>query len=281
MAQHRLPEGYDVGGTSAPATTRGTSGCVWPPMETCSRPSATARPTSSPTPSTGSPTGIRLASGAELDADIIVTATGLNIQLFGGAKIGRNGEPIDLGQRMAYRAMMLDGLPNIAFTFGYTNASWTLKADLVSEYVCRLLNYMAEHGYDTVVARHRATTSRSCRSPRCPPATCRRDEPAAASRGSRGPWQTPAELPLRHPRHPAGQDRRSGAALHQTPCGGARFGLIGSLLEQTCCGDDDDAVVVAVGDLAGDERHPAERRLRRRARRLRSWCSCAGWCPAP
>jgi monooxygenase len=99
-------------------------------------------------------TGIQLASGEHIDADIIVTATGLNLRLFGGAEIMRNGAPVDLTTMMAYKGMMLSGLPNMAFTIGYTNASWTLKADLVSEFACRVINYMDEHGYDTVVPQH-------------------------------------------------------------------------------------------------------------------------------
>jgi monooxygenase len=99
-------------------------------------------------------TGIRLNSGEELPADIIITATGLNLRLFGGAAILHNGVPVDLTESMTYKGMMLSGLPNMAFTIGYTNASWTLKADLVSEFVCRVLNYMAVKGYDTVVPEH-------------------------------------------------------------------------------------------------------------------------------
>ena len=98
--------------------------------------------------------GIRLSSGEELEADIIVTATGLNMQLFGGAHVSRNGVPVELANEMAYKGMMLSGLPNVAMTLGYTNASWTLKADLVSEYVCRLLNYMDRNGFDTVEPQH-------------------------------------------------------------------------------------------------------------------------------
>jgi monooxygenase len=100
------------------------------------------------------PTGIKLSSGAELPADIIVTATGLNLQLFGGATISLDGKRVDLSQAMAYKGMMLSGLPNHVFTVGYTNIGWTLKADLVSEFACRLLNYMDEQGYDTVVPQH-------------------------------------------------------------------------------------------------------------------------------
>ena len=99
-------------------------------------------------------TGIKLTSGKQLDADIIVTATGLNLQLFGGAELRRNGVPVALNETMTYKGMMLSGVPNMAFTIGYTNASWTLKADLVSEFVCRVLNYMDARAFDTVVARH-------------------------------------------------------------------------------------------------------------------------------
>ena len=72
------------------------------------------------------------------------------MQLFGGAAIQRNGVPVELNETMAYKGMMLTGLPNMAFTVGYTNASWTLKADLVSEFVCRVLNHMDANGFDTV-----------------------------------------------------------------------------------------------------------------------------------
>jgi monooxygenase len=99
-------------------------------------------------------TGLKLGSGAELDADIIITATGLNLQLFGGAEIRRNGAPVELNDTMAFKGMMLTGMPNMAFTIGYTNASWTLKADLVSEFVCRVINYMDENHYATVVPQH-------------------------------------------------------------------------------------------------------------------------------
>ncbi|MEU6641787.1 NAD(P)/FAD-dependent oxidoreductase [Saccharomonospora sp. NPDC046836] len=92
-------------------------------------------------------TGIRLASGAELDADVIVTATGLNLLPIGGMTLTVDGEEVDLAGTVAYKGMMLSGVPNFAFTLGYTNASWTLKADLVSGYVCRLLNHMDARGY--------------------------------------------------------------------------------------------------------------------------------------
>jgi len=98
-------------------------------------------------------TGIQLTSGQHLDADIIVTATGFELQMMGGADLFVDGEPVRLADCMTYKGMMLSEVPNAAFTVGYTNASWTLKADLVSEYVCRLINHMDAHGYDVIVAR--------------------------------------------------------------------------------------------------------------------------------
>jgi monooxygenase len=91
--------------------------------------------------------GIELESGEELEADVIVTATGLNLLFLGGMQLSVDGERVDIPRKMTYKGMMLSGVPNMAFTVGYTNASWTLKADLTSEYVCRLLGHMDAHGY--------------------------------------------------------------------------------------------------------------------------------------
>jgi monooxygenase len=91
--------------------------------------------------------GIRLHSGAELDADLIVTATGLNLLALGGMQLAVDGSEVDVSETMSYKGMMLSGVPNLAIAFGYTNASWTLKADLTCAYVCRLLNHMDEHRY--------------------------------------------------------------------------------------------------------------------------------------
>jgi monooxygenase len=91
--------------------------------------------------------GIKLDSGEQLEADVIVTATGLNLLFLGGMELVVDGEPVNIAEKMAYKGMMLSGVPNCAFTVGYTNASWTLKADLTSEYVCRVLAHMDSHGY--------------------------------------------------------------------------------------------------------------------------------------
>ncbi|WP_063043865.1 flavin-containing monooxygenase [Nocardia pseudovaccinii] len=95
--------------------------------------------------------GILLESGAELPADVVVTATGLKLLAFGGIQFTVDGTPVDIGSTLSYKGMLLGGIPNFAFTVGYTNASWTLKADLVSEYVCRMLRYLDEHDYGTFV----------------------------------------------------------------------------------------------------------------------------------
>ena len=95
--------------------------------------------------------GIRLKDGSELEADIIVTATGLVLQLFGGMEVAVDGHAVDFAKVMSYKGMMYSGVPNLASAFGYTNASWTLKCDLTCEYVCRLINYMDRHGYKSCV----------------------------------------------------------------------------------------------------------------------------------
>ena len=97
--------------------------------------------------------GIRLVSGDELEADLIVTATGLNMVPMGGLDMTVDGEPVHLPDHLTYKGLMLDDVPNMAFTVGYTNASWTLKCELSCEYVCRLLNHMDEHGYAVAVPR--------------------------------------------------------------------------------------------------------------------------------
>ena len=93
------------------------------------------------------PTGIQLKSGEHLDADIVVSATGLALKLVGGMALVVDGTPVDIPRAMTYKGLMYSGVPNLASAFGYTNASWTLKCDLMAEHVCRLLNYMKEHGY--------------------------------------------------------------------------------------------------------------------------------------
>ena len=150
-AQRHLPAGYDVDTHFAPtydpwdqrlcivpdgdlfkAIRRGRASIVTDRIETFTE------------------KGLRLASGEELEADVIVTATGLNLLAIGGMTLAVDGRQVELSETLAYKGMMLSGVPNFSLTLGYTNASWTLKADLVAHYVCRLLNHMDEHGFDVV-----------------------------------------------------------------------------------------------------------------------------------
>ncbi len=99
--------------------------------------------------------GIRLASGGELEADLVVTATGLNMLALGGVQLSVDGEDVELPRTMTYRGMMLSGVPNMAFALGYTNASWTLKCELTCEYICRLLNHMDTYGFTQCTPQNR------------------------------------------------------------------------------------------------------------------------------
>jgi len=99
--------------------------------------------------------GLLLESGAELQADLIVTATGLNMLALGGMEIAVDGREVELSETMSYKGMMLSGVPNMALVIGYTNASWTLKCDLTCEYICRLLKHMDEHGYSQCMPENR------------------------------------------------------------------------------------------------------------------------------
>ena len=95
--------------------------------------------------------GVLLKSGKVLEADIIVTATGLDLEIAGGLKVAVDGRPIEFAKTLIYKGMMYSGVPNLASVFGYTNASWTLKADLIAEYACRLINHMTKTGNDFCV----------------------------------------------------------------------------------------------------------------------------------
>ncbi|OBJ58233.1 NAD(P)/FAD-dependent oxidoreductase [Mycobacterium sp. 1423905.2] len=155
MAKRRLPEGYDVNKHFNPRYNPWDERlCLAPNGDLFRTIRKGQADVVTDTIERFTETGVQLASGEHLDADIIITATGLNLRLFGGAAIRRNGEPVDLTTTMAYKGMMLSGIPNMTFTIGYTNASWTLKADLVSEYFCRVLNYMDDNGFDTFVPEH-------------------------------------------------------------------------------------------------------------------------------
>ncbi len=98
---------------------------------------------------TFTPGGIRLESGRELPADIVVSATGLTLNLLGDVAFAIDSHPVDFSKTLGYKGMMFSGVPNLVYTFGYTNASWTLKADLTADYASRLFAYMDKHGYSS------------------------------------------------------------------------------------------------------------------------------------
>jgi monooxygenase len=105
--------------------------------------------------------GIALSSGETIPADLIVTATGLHMEIAGGAKLFVDGVPVDVSNKLAYKGLMLSGVPNLGLTFGYTNASWTLKADLTSDYFCRLLGVMDRSGARIATPRAPAGTEQA------------------------------------------------------------------------------------------------------------------------
>jgi cation diffusion facilitator CzcD-associated flavoprotein CzcO len=151
-ARRRLPDGYDVdthfnprydpwdqrlcivpGGDLFAAITSGQASVVTDRIERFTT------------------NGILLASGRELEADIVITATGLNLLPLGGIELSVDAVPVNLAETTVYKSMMLSDVPNFAFAIGYTNASWTLKVDLVCEHFCRLLDHMDARGVSTVV----------------------------------------------------------------------------------------------------------------------------------
>jgi cation diffusion facilitator CzcD-associated flavoprotein CzcO len=134
-------------------------------------------------------TGIRLSSGAHLDADIVVTATGLNAKLLSGLSLVVDGAPVDMGKAVAYKGMMYSDVPNLASAVGYTNASWTLKCDLTAEHVCRLLNVMSARGYDVVTPRIRDASMQTVPILDLKSGYVRRAMAGLPRQGTRAPWR--------------------------------------------------------------------------------------------
>ena len=144
-----LPEGYPVDEHFNPAYNPWDQRlCTVPDADLFKAISSGAASVVTDRIATFTETGIQLESGKHLEADIIVTATGLNIQLFGGMSLTVDGRPVDPVDTVVYKAMMLAGVPNFAFAFGYTNSSWTLKVGLLCEHFCRLLSHMDAQGFD-------------------------------------------------------------------------------------------------------------------------------------
>jgi monooxygenase len=133
--------------------------------------------------------GVRLRSGTEVEADIIVTATGIELLFLGGIELSVDGEAVDLASRLTYKGMMLEGVPNLAVAVGYTNASWTLKCDLTCGYVCRLVNHMRATGMRqaTPVNRGSSVTTRPLLD--LTSGYIQRSADRFPKQGSRFPWQ--------------------------------------------------------------------------------------------
>jgi monooxygenase len=133
--------------------------------------------------------GIRLKSGRHLEADVVVTATGLVLQAAGGVELTVDGRKVDPGQTLAYKGVMMSGVPNLAGVFGYINASWTLKADLICQYVCRLLNDMDRRGTRQVTPKAPAETAAAPFVERFNPGYIQRAIASWPKQGSKRPWR--------------------------------------------------------------------------------------------
>ncbi|MBV8698347.1 MAG: NAD(P)/FAD-dependent oxidoreductase, partial [Bradyrhizobium sp.] len=133
--------------------------------------------------------GIRLKDGRELPADIIVTATGLVLQVLGGLEIAVDGRAIDFARELTYKGMMYADVPNLASALGYTNASWTLKCDLTCEYVCRLINHMDRHGYRQCMPHNDDPTVQELPSLSFSSGYVQRSIAKLPKQGSRRPWR--------------------------------------------------------------------------------------------
>jgi cation diffusion facilitator CzcD-associated flavoprotein CzcO len=144
--KRQLPEGYDLRHFTPTYNPWDQRLCVVPDGDLFKAISAGKASVVTDHIDTFTETGIRLKSGDELEADIIVTATGLELLFLGGMSVTVDGEAVDISQRLTYKGMMLEGVPNFALAVGYTNASWTLKADLTADTVCRILNHMRAVG---------------------------------------------------------------------------------------------------------------------------------------
>jgi len=146
-------------------------------------------------------TGIVLASGGHLDADVIVTATGLELVTLGEVAFDRDGEPIDFAETWTYKGFAYSDVPNLASVFGYINASWTLRADLIASYVCRLLNHLAATGTTSATPRLRPTDAAMAPRPwidEFTPSYMTRSMDRFPRQGDREPWLNPHDY--RHDR---------------------------------------------------------------------------------
>lgn len=150
--RRRLPDGYDVQTHFTPPYDPWDQRiCAVPDGDLFAAISSGAASVVTDRIATFTEKGLLLESGRELEADVIVTATGLELQAFGGFDLIVDGTPVRLHDTLAYKGLMLSDVPNFAYAIGYTNSSWTLKVDLVGDYLCRLLAHMDARGLDICV----------------------------------------------------------------------------------------------------------------------------------
>ncbi len=219
-AERQLPESYDLDTHFKPAYEPWDQRlCVVPDGDLFAAISKGTASVATDGIETFTETGLRLSSGAELAADVIVTATGLRMLGLAGLPMKVDGREVELPDRMAYKGMMLEDVPNMAFVVGYTNASWTLKADLTSEYLCRLLNHMDAHGYDRAVPVNDDPTVQPQPFMDLTSGYVQRALDSLPKQGSKAPWRLRMNYPrdivtLRHRPIEDGtlQFRRAGAA---------------------------------------------------------------------
>lgn len=135
--------------------------------------------------------GLKLRTGREIEADIIITATGLELQFAGGAEVRVDERPIDIGKSVLYKGIMFSGVPNMAFVFGYTNASWTLRADLLAEYFCRMINFMDARDYVEAKPKEPDSTMPVKPLGNLTSGYFKRAEDLLPREGLKGPWRNP------------------------------------------------------------------------------------------
>ena len=178
-----------------------------------------------------------------LPADLVVTATGLRLEVGGGAEVEVDGEPVDVSRGHVYKGLMLSDVPNVALAVGYTNASWTLRADLSARWFCSLVRFMERQGVCRRDAPlRRATGGASTRCSTCRRATSSGPPTCCRGRGSGAPWRVVQSYVYDLAGHAAGPDRRRApraalTALRRGPAAAdrARPAEPGCEVSQTCC----------------------------------------------
>ncbi len=197
-AARRLPEGYDVEGTFGARYDPWDQRLTISPggeLFTAVREGRAEVVTGTLERLTAS--GVRLGSGRELAADVLVRATGLEMLAFGGMEVVVDGEPVALGERLAYQGVMLEDVPNLAFTVGYARASWTLRADLVAHWVVRLLQRMRREDLAVVTPDRAPATEHEHRRPLIDlnAGYVHRGRGRLPEQGTRRPWRSPEDHP--------------------------------------------------------------------------------------